>query len=88
LLAEVVEDVGEVGEVDGGLVVEVAGGPGGGLGAEVLEDGLEVSGVDDAIGVGVAEESRIDARAYDMTWATTRRLVLVLIISDGARRAQ
>ena len=35
-------EVGEVGEVDGGGVVEVAGGPGiGGL-SEVVEDGVEV----------------------------------------------
>src|SRR5690349_1116045 len=51
---EVVEDVGEVGEVDGWGMVEVAGGPGGSCGAEILEDGVEVGGVDMAVDVGVA----------------------------------
>ena len=56
-LAEVVEDVGEVGEVDGGGVVEVAGGPvWGRIGLEVVEDGGEVGEVDVAVEIGVAGE--------------------------------
>jgi hypothetical protein len=54
--SKVVEDVVEVGEVDGGGVVEVAGGPGEGGGAEVAEDGVEVVEVDGAVEVGVAGE--------------------------------
>src|SRR5271170_2966652 len=55
-LAEVVEDVGEVGEVDGRSAVEVAAGPlARGL-TEVVEDGGEVREVDAAVDVGVAEE--------------------------------
>ena len=54
-MAEVIE---EVGEVDGGLVVEVAVGPVRGGGAEVVEDGGKVGEVDFAVEVGVAEEFR------------------------------
>jgi len=53
-LAEVVEDVGEVGEADGSAA-EAAVGPGGLL-AEVVEDGGEVGEIDVAVEVGVAEE--------------------------------
>ena len=55
-MAEVVEDVGEVGEVDGGLGVEVSVGPGGGGFVEVVEDDGEVGEVDAAVEVGVAGE--------------------------------
>ena len=54
--AEVVEDIAEVGEVDGLSAVEVAGGPGEGLLAKVVENGGEIGEVDGAVGVGVAEE--------------------------------
>ena len=53
--AEVVEDVVEIVEVDGGLAVEVSGAPEGGGGAEVVEDGVEVVEVDFAVEVGVSE---------------------------------
>ena len=53
-LAEVVEDGGEVGEVDGGCAVEVSVGPVGGGLAEVVEDGGEVGEVDLVVVVGVA----------------------------------
>ena len=59
-LAEVVEDVGEVGEVDGGGAIEVAVGPEGGGGAEVVEDGGEVGEVDVAVVVGVADEAEVE----------------------------
>ena len=62
-LAEVVEDVGGVGKVDGGLIVEVAGGPIGVCLAEVIENGGEVGEVDGSVGVGVAEEFRGDEDA-------------------------
>src|SRR5271169_308688 len=55
-LAEVVEDVGEVGETDAGGTVEVAAGPGEGVLAEVVENGGEVGEGDVAIGVGITQE--------------------------------
>jgi hypothetical protein len=55
-LAEVIEDVGEVGEIDGGGIIEVAGCPGAGLLAEVVEDDGEVGESDLAIDVGVTRE--------------------------------
>jgi len=55
-LAEIVEDVGEVGEVDGGLSVKVSGGPCGGGLAEVVEDDGEVGEADGAVDVGITEE--------------------------------
>jgi hypothetical protein len=59
-LAEVVEDVVEIGEIDGGGAVEVAGGPGGGGGAEVGEDEVEIVEVNGAGEVGVSEEFGAD----------------------------
>jgi len=48
-LAEIIENVGEVGEVDRGRAVEVAGGPGKCGQAKVVEDGGEVGEVDVAV---------------------------------------
>jgi len=67
-LAEVIEDVGEVGEVDGGLAVEVSGGPGGDGLAEVVEDSGEVGEVNGTVGVGVAEEFGGEEEGIGVGW--------------------
>ena len=59
-LAEVVEDGGEVGEVDGGCAVEVSVGPVGGGLAEVVEDDGEVGEIDFVVVVGVAGGADVD----------------------------